>query len=220
MPPIYSISEAANLLGVCSKTLRRWDRARLFPPSFRTPGNHRRYSLAQIQTLRGTASKDSQKVPNTTSALRAVTYARVSSSLQKRRGDLQRQVDELTDYCTNQGFTHLKSIQDVGSGLNDTRKGLHRVIRLVSRGKCDVVVIAYPDRLTRFGINVLKACFAEWGVPITTVNTLPLNATKERDLITDITAILYSYMGKLYRLRRRTSKRTTGKEQALKVGVT
>ncbi|MFQ5467743.1 MAG: pantoate--beta-alanine ligase [Kiloniellaceae bacterium] len=28
---------------------------------------------------------------------------------------------------------------------------------------CDTVVVAYPDRLARFGINVLKACFAEWG---------------------------------------------------------
>jgi putative resolvase len=217
MPPILSISEAANLLGVCSKTLRRWDRAGFFPPAFRTLGNHRRYSLAQIHTFRGTESKNSQKAPGTPPVLRAVTYARVSSSLQKRRGDLQRQIDELTDYCTNQGFIHLKSIQDVGSGLNDTRKGLHPVIRRVSRGKCDVVVIAYPDRLTRFGINVLKACFAEWGVPITIVNTLPLNATNERDLVADITAILYSYRGKLYRLRRRTSKRGAEERQALRV---
>ena len=210
MPPILSISEAANLLGVCSKTLRRWDRARLFLPAFRTPGNHRRYTLAQVQAFRGNDSKSFQKAPRPPPAVRAVTYARVSSSLQKQRGDLQRQVDELTRYCTSHGFILLKSIQDVGSGLNDTRKGLHQVIRLVSRGKCDRVVIAYPDRLTRFGINVLKACFAEWGVPITTVNTLPLTATKERDLIADITAILYSYMGKLYRLRRRTAGCTAG----------
>jgi len=210
MPPILSISEAANLLGVCSKTLRRWDRARLFLPAFRTPGKHRRYTLTQIQTFRGTVSKSPQKSPRTPPAVRAVTCVRVSSSLQKQRGDLQRQVDELTGYCTNHGFTLLKSIQDVGSGLNDTRKGLHQVIRMVSRGKCDVVIIAYPDRLTRFGINVLKACFAEWGIPITTVNTLPLETTKERDLIADITAILYSYMSKLYRLRRRTSGRTAG----------
>ncbi|MFX1293874.1 MAG: IS607 family transposase [Promethearchaeota archaeon] len=190
--------------------MRRWDRARLFLPAFRTPGNHRRYTLAQIQSFRERESRVPHNSPRTPPAVRAVTYARVSSSLQKQRGDLQRQVDELPRYCTRHGLTLLKSIQDVGSGLNDTRKGLHQVIRMVCRGKCDRVGIAYQDRLTRFGINVLKACFAEWGVPITTVNSLPLNATKERDLIADITAILYSYMGKLYRLHRRTAGRTAG----------
>ncbi|MFX1294676.1 MAG: recombinase family protein [Promethearchaeota archaeon] len=141
------MSEAANLLGVCSKILRQWARARFLPPAFRTPGKHCRYTLTQIQTIRGTVSKILQKSPHTLPAVRAVTYTRGSSSLQKYRGNLQRQVDEFTSYCTKHGFLLLKSIQDVGSGLNDTRKRLHQVIRMVSRGKYDVVVIAYPDCL-------------------------------------------------------------------------
>ncbi|MFX1295943.1 MAG: recombinase family protein [Promethearchaeota archaeon] len=156
LPPILSISEAANLLGVCSKTLQRWDHASLFPPAFRTPGNHRHSTLTQFQTFRGTVSKISHISPHTIPALHAITYAQVSSSLQKRHGDLQRQVDKLTSYCTKHGFTLLKSIKDVGSGLNDTRKGLHQVIRMVSRGKCNGVGITYPDCLARFGITVLK----------------------------------------------------------------
>jgi putative resolvase len=204
MPSFLSISEAAQDLGVCAKTLRRWDRARLFLPAFCTPGRHRRYTRTQILQFQGTNSTPRSTTPPLTRPLRAVTYARVSSSRQKRRGDLQRQQDELTQYCTHAGYRLLKSVQDVGSGLNDTRKGLHQLIRLASRGKCDVVVIAYPDRLTRFGINVLKACFSEWDVQVKVVNDPPLGSHQESTLVADITAILYSYMGKLYRLRRRT----------------
>ncbi|MFX1295793.1 MAG: MerR family DNA-binding transcriptional regulator, partial [Promethearchaeota archaeon] len=81
LPPLLSISEAANLLGVYPKTLRRWDRAHLFLPAFRTPGNHRRYTLAQIQSFQGPISKVPHKSPRTTPSIRAVTYARGSSSL-------------------------------------------------------------------------------------------------------------------------------------------
>ncbi|HUY00859.1 MAG TPA: helix-turn-helix domain-containing protein [Candidatus Deferrimicrobium sp.] len=43
-----SIQAAAQLIGVCSKTLRRWDIAKVFQPAFRTPGNHRRYDLQAL----------------------------------------------------------------------------------------------------------------------------------------------------------------------------
>ncbi|MFX1294845.1 MAG: MerR family DNA-binding transcriptional regulator [Promethearchaeota archaeon] len=42
---LLSISQAAPILGVCSKTLRRWDGKGLLCPDCRTPGGHRRYGL-------------------------------------------------------------------------------------------------------------------------------------------------------------------------------
>ena len=48
MTRLISISIAAGLLGISTKTLRRWDRERLFQPKFRTVGNHRRYELGAI----------------------------------------------------------------------------------------------------------------------------------------------------------------------------
>ncbi|MHA1652076.1 MAG: MerR family transcriptional regulator, partial [Candidatus Helarchaeota archaeon] len=51
MPPYLTISEAALLLGVCPKTLRRWDRAGFFKPAFRTAGQHRRYDLVHIKAF-------------------------------------------------------------------------------------------------------------------------------------------------------------------------
>ncbi|MHA1267087.1 MAG: IS607 family transposase [Candidatus Helarchaeota archaeon] len=207
MTPFLAISEAARFLGVCTKTLRRWDAAGLFRPAYRTPGGHRRYALATLRTLAQappTTSGRSPSPPPAPRPLRAAVYARVSSSRQKTQGDLHRQLEELRRFCHTHRYQLVREFSDVGSGVNDTRQGLHRLIRAVSRGQCDRVIIAYPDRLARFGINVLKACFAEWGVQVELTNPHPLGASKESALITDITAILYSYMGKLYRLRKRT----------------
>lgn len=43
-----SIGLTALMLGVSSKTLRRWDKAGTFAPCFRTIGNHRRYSRSKV----------------------------------------------------------------------------------------------------------------------------------------------------------------------------
>ena len=209
MPPFLTISEAARLLGVCPKTLRRWDATGLFKPTFRAAGQHRQYDYHQIKAFTNankpsSAARSPPPSPQHPPRQRAIVYGRVSSSLQKNRGDLDRQLAELHQYCHHQNYQLIKTLQDVGSGLNDNRKGLHQLIQAVSRGACDMVVIAYPGRLARFGINVLKTCFAEWGVTLRIVNPKLYDTSKESALISDITAILYSYMGKLYRLRRRS----------------
>lgn len=54
-----SIKEAAAILGVSSKTLRRWDKAGALPSS-RTKGGHRRYSFAQISKFK--EQKDTKEV--------------------------------------------------------------------------------------------------------------------------------------------------------------
>ncbi len=50
---------------------------------------------------------------------RVVIYARVSSHKQAR--DLDRQVQRLLDYCAAKGHQVARSVQEIGSGLNDTR---------------------------------------------------------------------------------------------------
>ncbi|MHA1683157.1 MAG: MerR family DNA-binding transcriptional regulator [Promethearchaeota archaeon] len=39
-----SIGAVARMLGVCTRTLRRWEGSGKFTPSHRTVGNHRRYA--------------------------------------------------------------------------------------------------------------------------------------------------------------------------------
>ncbi|MFX1295135.1 MAG: helix-turn-helix domain-containing protein [Promethearchaeota archaeon] len=48
---LLSISQAAPILGVCSKTLRRWDGKGILCPDCRTPGGHRRYGLQTLEAF-------------------------------------------------------------------------------------------------------------------------------------------------------------------------
>ena len=50
MSDLISIGAAAEMLGVCPKTLRDWDKQRLLCP-IRTPGGHRRYSILKINQI-------------------------------------------------------------------------------------------------------------------------------------------------------------------------
>jgi excisionase family DNA binding protein len=51
---LLHIGKAASLLGVCSDTLRAWEREGKIS-SIRTHGGHRRYRLSDIEALRGEA---------------------------------------------------------------------------------------------------------------------------------------------------------------------
>jgi MerR family transcriptional regulator, light-induced transcriptional regulator len=50
--PGIRTSAAADLLGVSPSTLRSWERRLGYPRPRRTPGNHRQYDLADVETLR------------------------------------------------------------------------------------------------------------------------------------------------------------------------
>ena len=129
----------------------------------------------------------------------------MSSSRQKKSGDLKRQLTRLKSYCQKKGYSVYKSYSDVGSGLNDKRKGLLQLLKDASLGKFDVVVVNYNDRLARFGLQIVKEYLKSWNVRLEVIHPSMVDNSPHAELITDLTAILYSFMGKLYRMRR-TSK--------------
>ena len=72
----------------------------------------------------------------------------------------------LKRYANAQGYIIVDIITDVGSGLKEERKGLKKLMRMVTDGRIDVVHITYRDRLTRFGYKYLQFFFKEHGVGI------------------------------------------------------
>ena len=48
-------------------------------------------------------------------------------------------------------YPKYQMIEDIGSGINFNRKGLRKIIKLGIEGKINKLVVAYKDRLTRFG---------------------------------------------------------------------
>lgn len=60
-------------------------------------------------------------------------YARVSSYDQKRKGDLERQKQSLTDYAKSKGCEVVTILEDVASGLDENRRSLNRLFDMVER---------------------------------------------------------------------------------------
>ncbi len=107
---LIPISKACDVLGVCAKTLYRWERGGYIVPH-RTPGNHRRYDYDALVEFRESCVYDPQ--PEQKTGVAAV-YARVSSN--KQREDLARQVDFQSERARKDGF-RVKVYSDIGSGL-------------------------------------------------------------------------------------------------------
>ena len=74
---MYSIGIAATIIGVCIKTVRRWEINKQIT-CFRTLGGHRRFSLQEIKRILH-RNKGKENIPLPPSKQKCVIYARVSS---------------------------------------------------------------------------------------------------------------------------------------------
>jgi len=129
------------------------------------------------------------------------TYARVSSS--ENKNNLERQSERLVSYANAKGYCVVKSIKEIGSGLNDERKGLYK---LLDDESIKIIIVEHKDRFSRFGINYIKLLLEKQGRKLVIINEA---ATDEEDLMQDFVSIITSFTARLYGKRR--SKRKTEK---------
>ncbi len=106
------------------------------------------------------------------------------------------------------GWNILKIYSDIGSGLNDNRKNLLRLVKDLPTSSIKYVLCTYRDRLARFGNLLLDEFCNIFDVKIIEVQSKI--ETSEESLVQSIIAILYSFSGKLYRSRRGKSVQNTG----------
>jgi putative resolvase len=204
---MYSIGIVSMLLGVCIKTVRRWDASKKIY-CIRTPGGHRRFPIQEIRRLLSRREGGSKRVRGSAgSPLKCALYGRVSSYKQYKRGDLKRQVEVLKAYARAHHFEVYNAYKDVGSGLNTARKGLWRLLRDAKKDKFSLVLLTYKDRLTRFGYKYLKQYLSEFGVKVKYLNELD-EKSPESEMVEDMIAIVHSFSGKLYGLRSGKNKKT------------
>ncbi|MFQ5976552.1 MAG: IS607 family transposase [Candidatus Heimdallarchaeota archaeon] len=196
-----STGKAAMLLGVSPSTLRRWDAANVLVPTFRTPGRHRRYQLARLLEWSNQLPKapQNQGTPQQPQP-RVVAYARVSGA--KQRPELTRQIAHLTTYIQTQGWHHVKTYQDIGSGLNDSRKGLLRLLRDLPSLQPDKIVCTYEDRLARFGLKLLETICTYFSAQIVVTQQNRQTSSLEEQVVQDVIALVTSFAGKIHRARR------------------
>lgn len=164
-------------------------------------GGHRRYSLIKllqsVKQLPVTNKKINTTVDRRT---RAGTYARVSGS--KQREDLKRQQEHMITYVESQDWLLIKQYQDIGSGLNDNRQGLIRLIKDLPVIQPAMIVCSYQDRLARFGLTLLQTICTIFNTKIIVTNESNQKMPLEEQLVKDVLAILTSFAGKLHRARR------------------
>jgi excisionase family DNA binding protein len=136
---------------------------------------------------------------------RVAIYARASSSTQK--SDLERQVESLKLWVSkNFPNAEYVVVTDVASGLKEDRKGLRKLIEMAKRREVQAVVVAYRDRLTRFGFEYLKTLFNTLGVDVYVVfQEEPKDYVQE--LVEDFVEIVTSFASRIYGKRSKRYKK-------------
>ncbi|MEM0366389.1 MAG: IS607 family transposase [Acidilobaceae archaeon] len=184
--------EACRMLGISYSTLHRWIVAG-YIKAIRTVGGKYRVPESEVRRILESRARE----------VRAVVYARVSSSSQSE--DLERQVNYLLEYCASKGYRVVDVLTDIASGLTTDRKGLRKMLELVTSKQVEVVVVTYRDRLTRFGFEYLEYFFNQYGARIEVVfGEEPMD--HRRELVEDLIEIITSIADKLYGMRSHRKK--------------
>lgn len=181
------LSTYAKKIGISYKTAWNWYKAG---------------TLTGYQTDTGTIIVTEPETP--VCSQRVAIYARVSSA--ENKTNLDAQAERLVNYCAAKGYQVAQVVKEIGSGVNDTRP---KLIKLLQDTTIGVIVVEHKDRATRFGANYIATLLETQGRRLEVVN---LADNGKEDLIQDLVAIIYSFSARMYGQRR--AKRKT--EQIIK----
>jgi putative resolvase len=124
-----------------------------------------------------------------------ICYCRVSSNKQKE--DLERQIKYMKQLYPN----HI-IIKDIGSGLNFKRKGLQKIIDYGIKGELNELVIAYKDRLARFGYDLINNIIEKYSNGKIIIINQSEETTPTEEIVKDILSIMNVYVAKINGLRK------------------
>lgn len=171
------LSQYAKKLGICYRTAWNQFNNNLIPGAYKLPT--------------GTIIIPDNIIENNKQKYGVILYARTSSSQNKKL--LDEQAKRLELYAISKGYKIKQIIKEFGSGLNDSRKQLTKILK---ENQYDKIIVEHKDRLTRFGFNLIN---------LLTDNRIEvINETKEKDedLTQDLISIIHCFSARLYGLRR------------------
>lgn len=195
------LSEYARRCGVDWTTAKRWYVQGLIPGAYQPVPRGSIIVPDDVFDRQGAAKVEEP-------AGLTVVYARVSNA-SRRKTDLEYQADRIVRYCNANGWTVDRVIKEVGSGVNAERPKLTAL--LASDEPISRLVVEHRDRLTRFGFPYLERIAALRGMDLVVMNRAEDDTS---DLMEDLSAILYSFMAKLYGRRRGNGKARLMLEEA------
>jgi putative resolvase len=195
--------KASEIIGVHQRTLYLWENKGLIE-TIRTTGGKRLYNIEKY--LKEKICDNDNKIKNTVlcdnledldkkKGKLNICYVRVSSNNQK--DDLERQKNLMVKLYPK----HL-IIEDIGSGLNLNKRGIKKIINLAIEGKINELVVAYKDRLTRFGFELIEELIEKYSKGKIIIINQKNIIEPEEELVKDVMSILNVYVAKMNGLRK------------------
>ncbi len=136
---------------------------------------------------------------------KVVVYARVST--QKQKVDLQNQIDTITKYANNNGYSVSSVYSDIASGISYDRGQFIELLNDVIARKIKTVFVENKDRLTRVSFNMWKDLFKKFGCDLVAINDVVNPKTEEAEIFSDIISLLHCFAMKMYSQRRKNKLR-------------
>lgn len=181
MSTYVTAAQVRQVAQIHSSTLRNWSEAGILD-CIRLPGGKRLYNKQQLELkLFGSTAKERPKTK--------VVYARVSSQHQK--ADLERQIQDLQE-----AYPEHEVLKDIASGLNWKRPGLCSLLERCYEGSIEEVVVAYRDRLCRFGLELLEWIFKKHKVRFVVHNKVETPPNPSTELAEDLLAVSNFFVAK------------------------
>lgn len=137
------------------------------------------------------------KVINKTVAI----YCRVSGS--QNKDNLETQCERVSRWATLNGYRVNIVTKEIGSGLNDSRK---KLLKLLDDKEVTHIIVEHKDRLTRFGFNYIDSLLKARGGEVVVINQVD---NDKEDLMQDFVSVITSFCARIYGQRR--TKRSTEK---------
>ena len=190
--------EALEILGLSGMTLLKLERENKIE-IIKTIGGHRKYNVQKYIDDNKKESEPLKEIKIINNKKINICYIRVSTVGQK--SDLEHQ----REYMMKK-YNKYEIIEDIGSGINFNRKGLRKIIKLGIEGKINKLVVAYKDRLTRFGFDLIEDLLKEYSNCDILVENDKEDKEPKEELVDDVLQILNVYTAKMNGLRKYKNK--------------
>lgn len=181
MSKYLRINQVAEQLGVSTSSVRLYVKAGRIRHDL-TPSGQRIFKQEYVDEFLGKKPSEVR-----------VFYTRSSTGDKKL---LTNQVEQLTQAYGEP----IRVYSDRGSGLNENRPQLDKLVKDAKQGLFTIISITQKDRLTRFGYKYLVDHLETLGVRVEV-----LGESKDKslydELLQDFMSLLASFSGKFYRLR-------------------
>lgn len=135
-----------------------------------------------------------QGIEQTVTNRKNISYCRVSSL--KQKDDLKRQMEYV-----KRKYPKNFIISEIGSGMNNKRKGFLKIIDYAIKGELNELVITYKDRLCRFGYELLEHIIKKYSNGKIIILNKKSDEKVEDQMTADILSIMNVYVAKINGIR-------------------